>query len=132
MRIVQINGGTKGSTGKIMFGIADIARKYGNEVICVSPITTTNRDKRNQDSVGIRVPQGRTGRIAEETARRRREIPLHRRHPGVHRKLGLPLPGGGRPHDVSLHPGRACEDAAPQSVWGHLVPQGVGTGHPAD
>ena len=49
MRIVQINGGTKGSTGKIMFGIADIARKYGNEVICVSPITTTNRDKRNQD-----------------------------------------------------------------------------------
>ena len=49
MRIVQINGGTKGSTGKIMFGIADIARKHGNEVICVSPITTTNRDKRNQD-----------------------------------------------------------------------------------
>ena len=48
MRIVQINGGTKGSTGKIMFGIADIARKHGNEVICVSPITTTNRDKRNR------------------------------------------------------------------------------------
>ena len=44
MRIVQINGGTKGSTGKIMFGIADVARAQGHEVMCASPITTTNRD----------------------------------------------------------------------------------------
>lgn len=44
MRIVQINGGAKGSTGKIMMGIADVARAQGHEVMCVSPITTTNRD----------------------------------------------------------------------------------------
>lgn len=44
MRIVQINGGAKGSTGKIMMGIAEVARAQGNEVMCASPITTTNRD----------------------------------------------------------------------------------------
>lgn len=44
MRIVQINGGAKGSTGKIMRGIADVARTQGHEVMCASPITTTNRD----------------------------------------------------------------------------------------
>ena len=44
MRIVQINGGAKGSTGKIRMGIADIARTQGHEVMCASPITTTNRD----------------------------------------------------------------------------------------
>ena len=44
MRIVQINGGVKGSTGKIMMGIADVARAQGHEVMCASPITTTNRD----------------------------------------------------------------------------------------
>lgn len=44
MRIVQINGGAKGSTGKIMMGIADVARAQGHEVMCASPITTTNRD----------------------------------------------------------------------------------------
>lgn len=44
MRIVQINGGAKGSTGKIMMGIADIARTQGHEAMCASPITTTNRD----------------------------------------------------------------------------------------
>ena len=44
MRVVQINGGAKGSTGKIMMGIADIARTQGHEVMCASPITTTNRD----------------------------------------------------------------------------------------
>ena len=44
MRIVQINGGAKGSTGKIMFGIADVARKKGHVVMCASPITSTNRD----------------------------------------------------------------------------------------
>lgn len=44
MRIVQINGGAKGSTGKIMFGIADVARTKGHVVMCASPITSTNRD----------------------------------------------------------------------------------------
>ncbi len=44
MRIVQINGGAKGSTGKIMMGIAEVARAQGHEVTCASPITTTNRD----------------------------------------------------------------------------------------
>lgn len=43
MKIVQINGGVFGSTGKIMFGIADCARKYGHEVICAAPVTETNR-----------------------------------------------------------------------------------------
>lgn len=44
MRIVQINGGAKGSTGKIMLGIAEVARAQGHEVLCASPITSTNRD----------------------------------------------------------------------------------------
>lgn len=44
VRIVQINGGAKGSTGKIMMGIAEVARAQGHEVMCASPITTTNRD----------------------------------------------------------------------------------------
>ena len=44
VRIVQINGGAKGSTGKIMTGIAEVARAQGHEVMCASPITTTNRD----------------------------------------------------------------------------------------
>lgn len=44
MRIVQINGGAKGSTGKIMMGIAEVARAQGHDVMCASPITTTNRD----------------------------------------------------------------------------------------
>ena len=44
MRIVQINGGAKGSTGKIMMGIANVARTQGHEVMCASPITSTNRD----------------------------------------------------------------------------------------
>ncbi len=34
MRIVQINGGAKGSTGKIMMGIAEVARVQGHEVMC--------------------------------------------------------------------------------------------------
>lgn len=44
MRIVQINGGAKGSTGKIMLGIAEVAKSQGHEVLCTSPITSTNRD----------------------------------------------------------------------------------------
>lgn len=45
MRIMQINGGVFGSTGNIMFSIAKTARKQGHEVICASPVTTTNRNR---------------------------------------------------------------------------------------
>lgn len=45
MKIVQINGGVFGSTGNIMLGIAQKARKQGNETLCFSPVTTTNRKK---------------------------------------------------------------------------------------
>lgn len=45
MRIVQINGGVFGSTGKIMFGITKLLEAKGDSVICASPITTTNRKK---------------------------------------------------------------------------------------
>lgn len=54
MRIFQINGGVFGSTGKIMFDIADAARKQGHTVLCSSPITSTNRYKQpNQPYVKI-------------------------------------------------------------------------------
>ena len=43
MRIMQINGGVAGSTGKIMMGIARAADLQGHAVMCASPITTTNR-----------------------------------------------------------------------------------------
>lgn len=43
MKILQINGGVFGSTGKIMFGITDAAEKRGHTVICASSITVTNR-----------------------------------------------------------------------------------------
>lgn len=43
MRIVQINGGVCGSTGTIMFGIADKITKNSGEIKCFSPITVTNR-----------------------------------------------------------------------------------------
>lgn len=43
MRIVQINGGVRGSTGKIMFGIEHVALEKGHIVMCASPITSTNR-----------------------------------------------------------------------------------------
>lgn len=45
MKVFQINGGVYGSTGKIMFDIAEAARKQGHEVLCASPITSTNRYK---------------------------------------------------------------------------------------
>lgn len=45
MKIVEINGGVFGSTGKIMFGITQSAIKYGDEVMCFSPVTLTNRNK---------------------------------------------------------------------------------------
>lgn len=43
MRIMQINGGVAGSTGKIMMGIARAADQQGHAAMCASPITTTNR-----------------------------------------------------------------------------------------
>ena len=39
MRILEINGGVYGSTGKIMFSIAELARSEGIEVMCASPVT---------------------------------------------------------------------------------------------
>ncbi len=46
MRVVQINGGVFGSTGSIMFGIAEQLERSGGECICFSPVTVTNRNKR--------------------------------------------------------------------------------------
>ncbi len=43
VRVVEINGGVFGSTGRIMFGIADALSHAGHEVMCFSPVTTTNR-----------------------------------------------------------------------------------------
>jgi len=37
MKIVEINASNRGSTGKIMFGIADIARENGYDVLTCSP-----------------------------------------------------------------------------------------------
>ncbi len=45
MRVAQINGGVFGSTGKIMFGIAETAKENGIETRCFSPVTTTNRNR---------------------------------------------------------------------------------------
>lgn len=50
MKIFQINGGVFGSTGKIMFGIAETARNMGYEVRCAAPVTTTNRFKEPVDN----------------------------------------------------------------------------------
>ncbi len=45
MKVAMINGGVFGSTGKIMFGIADIIEKNGGETFCASAVTATNRRK---------------------------------------------------------------------------------------
>lgn len=45
MKIFQINGGVFGSTGKIMFGIAEAAQDQGHEVLCAAPVTSTNRNR---------------------------------------------------------------------------------------
>lgn len=45
MKVAQINGGVYGSTGRIMFGIADLATKHNIETCCFSPVTSTNRYK---------------------------------------------------------------------------------------
>lgn len=68
MRIVQINGGAKGSTGKIMMGIAEVAKAQGHEVMCASPITTTNRDA-NKDCGYYRIGTFNSRRINVALAR---------------------------------------------------------------
>ena len=45
MKVAQINGGVFGSTGRIMFGIADALRAAGHEALCFSPVTTTNKNR---------------------------------------------------------------------------------------
>lgn len=50
MKIFQINGGVFGSTGKIMFGIAQVAREQGHEVRCASPVTSTNRHREPEEN----------------------------------------------------------------------------------
>ena len=45
MKVVEINGGTRGSTGAIMFGIAENVRMDGHEVVCFSPVTRNNADQ---------------------------------------------------------------------------------------
>lgn len=45
MKVLQINGGVFGSTGKIMFGIAHLLQTNNELVVCASPITSTNRKK---------------------------------------------------------------------------------------
>ena len=45
MKVVQINGGVFGSTGKIMHGIKKACTEAGIDVLCASPITSTNRKK---------------------------------------------------------------------------------------
>lgn len=45
MKVAMINGGVFGSTGKIMFGIADILEKNGGETFCASAVTATNKKR---------------------------------------------------------------------------------------
>lgn len=45
MKVVEINGGVFGSTGKIMFGIKKVANENGIEILCFSPVTSTNKEK---------------------------------------------------------------------------------------
>lgn len=50
MKVVEINGGVFGSTGKIMFGIKEVAKEFGIEVLCFSPVTSTNRTKEPREA----------------------------------------------------------------------------------
>lgn len=52
LKILQINGGSAGSTGKIMFGIKRIAEEAGYEVCCASPVTQTNRERSDYHAIG--------------------------------------------------------------------------------
>lgn len=63
MRIVEINGGVFGSTGRIMFGIAELLKAKGHETLCFSPVTTTNRS-REPDSDYIKIGGFRSRRLS--------------------------------------------------------------------
>lgn len=55
MKIVEVNGGVVGSTGKIMFGIAEEVYANGGHALCFSPITVSNRyqkPKHSYDAIG--------------------------------------------------------------------------------
>ncbi len=52
MKIVHINGGSTGSTGKIMEGIAALASANGMEITIASPVTDTNRKNSNFLPIG--------------------------------------------------------------------------------
>lgn len=45
MKLLQINGGVFGSTGNIMFHIAQKAQARGIETLCASPVTATNKNR---------------------------------------------------------------------------------------
>ena len=45
MKVAMINGGVFGSTGKIMFGIADIIERNGGKAFCASAVTATNKKR---------------------------------------------------------------------------------------
>lgn len=49
MKVFQINGGVFGSTGRIMFDIAEAARQQGHAVLCAAPVTSTNRSKQPKE-----------------------------------------------------------------------------------
>lgn len=45
MKVAMINGGVFGSTGKIMFGIAEVLENNGGESFCASAVTATNKKR---------------------------------------------------------------------------------------
>lgn len=52
MKVFEINGGTNGSTGKIMFDIQGKINKEGL-CVCASPVTSTNRNDEKVDYIKI-------------------------------------------------------------------------------
>ena len=67
MVVYQINGGSTGSTGKIMFGIKALGEAQGMQVVCASPITSTNRFSGQANFYPIGTYNGR--RVSELLAR---------------------------------------------------------------
>lgn len=53
MKIVQINGGAVGSTGKIMFGIDEIAKQNGIQTMCVFPVVKKQKKQLAENCVAI-------------------------------------------------------------------------------
>lgn len=62
IKIVEINGGVFGSTGRIMFGIADALEDKGHEALCFSPVTDTNR-YREPDHPYVKIGSFRTRQL---------------------------------------------------------------------